>query len=240
MRVLITGAAGVYGRELTKAFAREGADIVITDYRADALAALAAEYKARAITCDLTDADDIVRMADAVIADGVPDVVVSNAGIYPFGGLLDTDIATYDRIMDVNVRAGFVLTQRIARAMIDAGKQGSFIYIGSSAATLVRRNGIVYCASKRALDWLVKGMALDLAPHGIRCNEVAPGFATGSTEVEMPPEHEAALRRQSPMGRMPEPHEMTDAVLFLASDKARSITGTRLSVDAGGGIPRRA
>jgi len=240
MRALITGAAGVYGRELAKAFAREGYDLVLTDYRADAVGKVAAEHGAQAIACELTDAADIVRMAEATIAGGIPDVVVSNAGIYPFGGLLDTDIATYDRIMDVNVRAGFVLTQRIARAMIEAGRKGSFIYIGSSAAELVRRNGIVYCASKRALDWLVKGMALDLAPHGIRCNEVAPGFAPGSTEVEMPPEHEATIRRQSPMGRPPEPWEMTEAVLFLASDKARSITGTRISVDAGGGIPRRA
>lgn len=240
MRALITGAAGVYGRELAKAFAREGADLVLTDYRKDALEAVAAQHGAQAIACNLTDADDIVRMAEVVLAGGVPDVVVSNAGIYPFGGLLDTDIATYDRIMDVNVRAAFVLTQRIARAMIETGRKGCFVYIGSSAADLVRRNGIVYCASKRALDWLVKGMALDLAPHGIRCNEVAPGFAEGSTEVDMPAEHIAAIRRQMPMGRPPEPWEMTEAVLFLASDKARSITGTRLSVDGGGGIPRRA
>jgi 3-oxoacyl-[acyl-carrier protein] reductase len=170
----------------------------------------------------------------------VPDVVVNNAGIYPFGGLFDTPVEMWDRIMHVNLRAPFLITRTLAEAMIAARKKGAFIFIGSGAGQILRTNGLAYCTSKRGLEWLMKGIALELAPHGIRANLVAPGLALGSAGTEFPASYAEAMAKRVPLGRGIEPGELGAAVMFLASNRAAYVTGTSLSVDGGGAIPRRA
>ncbi len=239
--VLITGAAGIFGREFCQAFAGAGASLAVTDINADALPE---DYPGASRTarfaCDLTDAAAIARLAhDVADSMGVPDVVVANAGIYPFGGLFDTDVATFDRVFDINVRAGFLLAQHVGRAMIDAGRQGSFIFVGSAAAHVLRTNGLAYCASKRALHWMMQGIALELGPHGIRVNMIEPGLATGGAGGPMPPGYAEAIVAQVPLGRLVREGEVGRAALFLASDEAAFTTGMSFSVDGGGAIPRR-
>ena len=244
--VVITGAGGIYGRQFAKAFAREGARLVLTDRKAAGLTALSRELNLPAErlhlhVADLADeaavAGFVTGTADAV---GVPDVVVCNAGIYPFGGLLDTSGALWDDIMAINLKAPFLLTQGFAKPMIERGVKGSFVCIGSGAAHVLRTNGLAYCVSKRGLDWLVKGMALELAYWGIRVNAVEPGLAVGSEHARFPPGYVESMAERIPLRRMGGEDEAANAVLFLSSDEASYITGAAIPVDGGSAIPRRA
>lgn len=245
-KVVITGAAGVFGTELSRAFADAGAVVCLSDLRADALAALARDLalpEARLLThvTDLTSDSSIRDLIETVIAKWhSPDIVVNNAGIYPFGGLLEIDAQFWDRVMATNLRAPFLIMQGFARAMIAQGVKGCFINITSGAAEMLRTNGVPYCVSKRALEYLSKGFALDLAGDGIRVNCVRPGFASGSALVDWPPGYVEAISAQNPMGRVTQPGDLAPAVMFLASEAARYITGEFVSADGGSSIPRRA
>jgi len=241
--VVITGAAGIYGSQLAENFAAAGARLFLTDRDEAGLAALGARLAPAEIAfaaAELTDPEKIAGLCRQILDWSVPDVVVNNAGIYPFGGLFDTPVETWDRIMAVNLRAPFLITQALAEAMIAAKRKGAFIFIGSGAGQMLRTNGLAYCTSKRGLDWLMKGIALELAPHGIRANLVAPGLALGSAGTVFPEGYAEAMAARVPLGRSIEPGELGDAVMFLASDRAAYTTGASLSVDGGGAIPRRA
>ncbi len=240
--VVITGAAGIYGSQLATDFAAAGARLFLTDRDATGLAAVCGRLDSdvASAAAELTDPDSIAALCRQILDRFVPDVVVNNAGIYPFGGLLDTPVEMWDRIMGVNLRAPFLITQALAAAMIAAGRKGAFIFIGSGAGQVLRTNGLAYCTSKRGLEWLMKGVALELAPHGIRANLVAPGLALGSAGTVFPEGYAEAMARRVPLGRAIAPGELGAAVMFLASDRAAYVTGASLSVDGGGAIPRRA
>jgi len=244
-KVVITGAAGVFGSEVSRGFAEAGATLCLSDFREDALRALAGElglppHRILIHPTDLTRDDSIRDLVEMVSrAWGAPDVVVNNAGIYPFGGLLEIDAELWDRVMATNLRAPFLLTQAFARAMMEEGVKGAFVNVSSGAADNLRTNGVPYCVSKRGLEWLSKGFALDLASEGIRVNCVRPGFAVGSALTSFPPGYAETMGGANPMGRLTRPGELTEAVLFLASDRASYITGECLAVDGGSSIPRR-
>jgi 3-oxoacyl-[acyl-carrier protein] reductase len=240
--VVISGAAGIYGSQLAADFAAAGAQLFLTDHDEKALATLATRLGGDVAfaAAELTDPHSISALCRQILDRGVPDVVVHNAGIYPFGGLFDTPVEMWDRIMGVNLRAPFLITQAFAEAMIAAGRKGVFIFIGSGAGQVLRTNGLAYCTSKRGLEWLMKGIALELAPHGIRANLVAPGLATGSAGTVFPEGYIEAMAARVPLGRAIETGELGAAVMFLASERAAYITGSSLSVDGGGAIPRRA
>ncbi len=246
LKVVITGAAGVFGAQLSSAFADAGALLCLSDLRADALASLADRLgleNTRLIThiTDLTNEASIQDLISNVKAKWqAPDIVINNAGIYPFGGLLEIDAAFWDRVMAINLRAPFLIMQGFAKAMIARGVRGCFINISSGAAEILRTNGVAYCVSKRGLEYLSKGFALDLAREGIRVNCVRPGFAVGSALAEWPPGYVEAMSLQNPMGRVTQPGDLAAAVMFLASDAADYITGEYISVDGGSSIPRRA
>jgi len=241
-KVLITGAAGIFGNWIARAFAREGASLFLTDARLDALQQQTADLglspdRLHLHRDDLTDDASIAALIAAVRDRWqAPDIFVDSAGIYPFATLLDTDNALWDRIFDVNVRAPFILTRDIAKQMIENNVKGSIIHIGSGAARSLRPNGVPYCISKSALDRLTKGFAVELAPHGIRVNVVEPGFAPGSAIADFPEGYVDRVVSGIPMGRTSGPDDAPNAVLFLCSQKAEFITGTSLSVDGGNSI----
>ena len=245
-KVVITGAAGVFGSELSRGFAAQGGALCLSDLRVDALQALARSldlpsHRLLLHPTDLTRDESIQALVDLVTRQwGAPDVVVNNAGIYPFGGLLEIEAEIWDRVMATNLRAPFLLTQAFARAMIHDGVKGCFVNVSSGAADNLRTNGVPYCVSKRGLEWLSRGFALDLAAEGIRVNSVRPGFAPGSALTDFPPGYAETMAGANPTGRLTQPGELTEAVLFLASDRAAYITGECLAVDGGSSIPRRA
>jgi 3-oxoacyl-[acyl-carrier protein] reductase len=188
---------------------------------------------------DLTQVDEIRATVETICnRQLVPDVVVNNAGMFPFGSFLETSAETWDQVMAVNLRATFLLSQLVAKAMIREERRGVIINIGSGSGTLVRQNDVAYSVSKRGLDWLSKAMALDLAPHGIRVNTLVPGIAVGDS-IDFPDGYVDTIASRIPMGRVGSEDDAAQALLFLASEEASYITGASLAVDGGSSIPRR-
>jgi 3-oxoacyl-[acyl-carrier protein] reductase len=239
--VVVTGAAGVYGRMIVDTFAAEGARVCLTDRDGEALRAAAGVADlpdgSFAHAADLTDDAGLGGLIDAVGARfGAPDIVVNNAGVYPSGFLLDIGLAEWDRIFDLNLRAPFALSAGFARQMIARRTQGAIVNISSGAARKMRRSVAPYCTSKTALDRLTKGLALELAEFGIRVNAVEPGFAAGSTASPLTEDHVTRVRAAIPLGRETRPADLGAAILYLCSSAAAYVTGTTLSVDGGNSI----
>jgi 3-oxoacyl-[acyl-carrier protein] reductase len=239
--VVITGACGIYGRWIAEAFARDGARLCLTDRDPGALATCLAEIAPGSggftVAADLTRDDDVRGLATEVErAWGAPDILINNAGVYPSGFLLDIDAAEWDRIMGLNLRTPFLLTQQMAVLMIRQKRQGSVINISSGASGKMRRSVVPYCVSKSALDRLTKGFAIELAEFGIRVNAVEPGFAAGSTTSPLTEDHIRNTLAGIPLGRASGKEDAANAVLFLCSPAAAYITGATLSVDGGNSI----
>lgn len=240
--VIVTGAAGVFGRWISAAFAREGARLCLSDMRRDAIEALASELKldpAHTIlhATELTEEASIVELGGLVkSAWGAPDVLVNNAGIYPHGGMLEMSAGEWDRIFDVNLRAPFIMSREMGNLMIAAGRRGSIVNISSGASRQMRNGAVPYCTSKTALERLTKGFALELAPYGIRVNAVEPGFAPGSAVSPLSDEYVARMKAKIPLARTSGPQDTPEAVLYLCSQSASFITGAVLAVDGGNSI----
>ncbi len=240
--VVVTGAAGVFGRWIAAAFAREGASVCLSDQRGDILQDLARDIglppsRTLVHATQLAEEASILDLAATVKAAwGAPDILVNNAGIYPHAGLLDLPTAEWDRIFDVNLRAPFLVTRELSRLMIAQKRKGSIVNISSGAARQMRNGSVPYCTSKTALERLSKGFALELAPHGIRVNVVEPGFAPGSAVSPLSDAYVEKMKSRIPLGRTSGPDDTPGAILYLCSDKASFITGAVLSVDGGNSI----
>ena len=236
-RVVITGAAGVYGRELAAGFAAEGAELLLSDRvaptgaRDENVPAGASGWHAADLTID-AEIDGLIAAA------GAPDVLVNCAGAYPFVPLAEVSPAQWDRMMGVNLRAPFRLMQGIGRAMAARGG-GAIVNVTSAAAEVIRGNGVPYGAAKCALEYLTRAFAAEYGARGVRVNAARPGFAEGSAEVHFPPGYAEAIRARSLLGRGIAPGEFAAVVLFLASDDAGYVTGAVLDSGGGGSINRR-
>lgn len=233
-RVVVTGAAGVFGSWLADAFAATGADLLLSDVREDELAALASRVGARHVVADLTSTDGLAALTAAMTDGGTaPDILVNNAGLYPRTPIQNTGPEDVRRILDVNVVALFELSRQAVQAMIAAGVPGRIVNISSGAAVRPGAGGSVYAASKAAVEALTRGMALEVAEHGIRVNAVQPGFAPGSAVSRLTEQHIESMLARIPLGRTSGPHDAPAAVLWLCSSDAAFVTGTTISVDGG-------
>lgn len=240
--VVITGAAGIFGRWIAAAFARAGARLCLSDLRIAALQTLAREPEFAGLDVllhetELTEEASVRDLAGTVArAWGAPEIVVNNAGVYPRGGLLDLPTAEWDRIFSVNLRAPFLVGREFAKLMIAQTMKGSIINISSGASRQMRNGSVPYCTSKTALERLTKGFALELAPYGIRVNAVEPGFAPGSSVSPLSEEYVERMRARIPLARTSGPDDASEAIMFLASSRASFVTGAVLSVDGGNSI----
>ena len=242
-KVIVTGAAGIYGGWIAAAFAAEGAVLCLSDMRGELLPAVVQRLGLDPATTllhttNLESVDSIGDLATTVAKTwGAPDIVVNNAGVYPRTGvLINLDPAEYDRIMHVNVRAPFLVVQAMARLMIARGVHGAIVNIGSGAARQMPTGSVTYCMSKTALERLSKGQALELAPDRIRVNVVEPGFAPGSDFSYLPPDYVERMTARIPLGRNSEPGDAAGMVLYLCSQAASYITGAVVSCDGGNSI----
>ncbi|MBP1842865.1 3-oxoacyl-[acyl-carrier protein] reductase [Rhizobium petrolearium] len=240
--MVITGAAGIFGRWIAAYFAREGAKLCLSDIRMDALERMVAEFdldrsKVLLHATELTSDASMLELVDLVRREWqAPDILVNNAGIYTRFSLLDMEFSDWDRVFGVNLRAPFVLSREMAKLMISEGKKGSIINISSGAARKMNQNSVPYCTSKTAIERLSKGFAMELAEYGIRVNVVEPGFAPGSEVSELSDEYVTNMLKNIPLGRSSGPEDAPGAIAYLCSDKASFITGAVLSVDGGNSI----
>ena len=236
-RALVAGGSRGIGLGCAVALAEQGAHVVCAARGKaqldEAVGALtAAGYSAEGLALDLADSAAIKR---ALGDHGPFDVVVNSAGIARHAPALDTALEDYQAVMDVNVRGAFILSAEAARGLIAAGKPGSIIHVSSQMGHVGGIDRAVYCASKHALEGMVKAMAIEWGPHGIRINTVCPTFIrtplTESTFAD--PERVAWITAKIKLGRVGEVEDVMGAVAFLASDAAAMVTGTALLIDGG-------
>jgi NAD(P)-dependent dehydrogenase (short-subunit alcohol dehydrogenase family) len=240
--VIVTGAAKGIGRDLALAFAGAGCKVAAVDRpQAEAdLKAVAAEIKALGSECitylaDLAKAEDCIAMAEAFCkALGKVDILVNNAGLSFPETLVNLDVEHWNTTINVNLRAPTLISKIVARNMIANGG-GAIVNIASNAAIGGIEEHTAYCASKFGLDGVTKVMAVELGPHKIRVNAVAPTVVLTpmGAQVWGDPAKAAPLIRKIPLGRFCMPKEVTEVVLFLASDAASMIHGETILIDGG-------
>lgn len=223
---VVTGCAGGIGRAISAELAAAG-DRVIGMDRAEHGPS---EHLDRYISCDLGDAEALARALDLLAAEPV-DCLVNCAGLYIRKAVFDLTPEDFDRTLAVNLRAPFLLSQRLARGMAQRGG-GVIVNIGSIAGKL--GSPIVpYGASKAGLHGLTKSMARTLAPYGIRVNAVAPGTTRTAMAADVDPAQMEAQMAGVPMGRWAEPEEMARVVRFLTEPGSSYMTGAIVEVTGG-------
>lgn len=240
----VTGAQQGIGRAAALALARAGADVGV-NYLDDEAAArrVVADIEALGRRAVLVRGDVAVpaqaeTMAAAVAASlGGLDVLVNNAGVFPRVPFLEMKESDWDYVIDVNLKGSFFCAQAAARLMVQGGRGGAIV---NTASTAVRGAplGVHYSASKGGVVGMTRAMALELAPHGIRVNAIAPGLTdTAQPRYGHSEEALAELAKTVPMGRMARPDEIADAIVFLAGDEARYVTGQTMFVNGGNYTP---
>src|SRR5436309_5579304 len=239
--VLVTGAQRGIGRAIAIRFAEAGADVALNYLDDKAAAEFAAKEitapgrRATTIGADIAKPEQARRLvADAERALGPSDVLVNNAAIFPRGPFLELTEDTWHAVLDTNLKATFVCAQEAARRMVAAGRPGAIINVSSGAPYRGSMRATAYMASKLGIVGLTRGMARELTPHGIRVNAVAPGVTnTAMPRLGNSDEALAALGRSNPTGRLAEPDDIADVVVFLATDDARYVVGQLIHVNGG-------
>lgn len=238
-RAVVTGGAVGIGLGIAESLAQAGADVLVVDLDGAAAEAAARDLKgpgrAAAMEADVvTDADAIVARAVAEL--GGVDIFVNNAGIYPNQPILEMPDETVDRVLDINVKGLIRCSRAAAQQMVAQGGGGRIVQIGSIDSFHPSMVGLAaYDTSKGAVLMFTRALALELAPHRINVNGIAPGGITtpGTGAGQLPKEMMDRFTSSIPMGRFGEPAEIGNVVVFLASDASSYMTGEMVVVDGG-------
>lgn len=238
---IVTGAASGNGRAIAQRFAQEGATLVLADLNESGLAETERlvrqqERDALSLRCDVTRREDVQALVDAAAERfGHVDVMVANAGIGEGAPFLEMDDATWDVVLDVNLKGVFLSDQIAARRMVEQGGGGAIVNIASIMAELGSPAAANYCASKAGVKSLTKSAALALAPFGVRVNAIGPGYIdTPMTEMlQEEPALRANLIQQTPLDRIGEPIDVAHAAVYLASEESKFMTGQTIFPDGG-------
>jgi NAD(P)-dependent dehydrogenase (short-subunit alcohol dehydrogenase family) len=241
-RALITGATKGIGADIARTFAAAGAALIVSGRDGSELAAMRSSLsdefgiKIDTAAVDLAEPDGPERLAElAVAAFGGLDVLVNNAGISHPQPVIATDPELFDATIAVNLRAPALLASAVGKSMVEQGTGGSIITVASAAALAPLSDHYAYCASKAGLVMATKVLARELGPHGIRANSVCPtvvltemGKRVWGEEAKAAP-----MLARIALGRFAVPREVSDTVLWLASDAASMISGVDVPVDGG-------
>ena len=237
---VVTGAGSGIGEETAKRFAAEGAIVAVLDRdkpSADRVAAaiVASGGWAIGLAADVADPEAIQVAASMVERElGPCSILVNNAGVQYPEALLTMDLAKWKRALDVNLTGALVCSQRFAPHMIGQGG-GSIVHVGSITGSHPRAGGGAYSASKAGIAMLARQLAVELGPHGIRSNTVAPGYIKTplSAHNYQDPVIADARTRMVPLGRIGSTQDVADLILFLVSDRASYLTGQEVLADGG-------
>jgi glucose 1-dehydrogenase len=240
---LITGADSGIGQAIATTFAREGANVVV-HYGSDQQGAQTTVQQAQqhgvqaeVLQADLADPQQAQTLFEqALAAMGQIDILVNNAGTgASVETSLDTPLDEFTRVLSIDLISAWVLCQAAAKHLIERGQPGAIINITSVHEEIPSPGGVAYDAAKGGLRNITRSLALELAPHGIRINNIAPGMiATPMTaETLEDPQQAEQSKQQIPMGRPGQPQEVANVALLLASDDASYVTGSSYFVDGG-------
>lgn len=241
---IVTGGAKGIGRAVVERFVEEGMSVMIADVDEDAGSATEKEIgdpeRCRFTECDVSERLDLRNLLAATLnAFGRLDVLVNNAGIVGGAGFLELTEEDFDRVLSVNLKGAFLLSQVVARHMVevvkDGGPAGSIVNMSSVNAVFALPTQIPYSLSKAGLTQLTKVSALALAEHGIRVNAVGPGSIDTAmlAAVNRDPAAKRTVLSRTPMRRVGKAEEVAGLVAYLASDDASYITGQTVYIDGG-------
>jgi NAD(P)-dependent dehydrogenase (short-subunit alcohol dehydrogenase family) len=232
---LVTGAAQGIGRAIAERFVNEGADVMLADIDAEGVASAASALRARHATVNVAEPRQLVHLAETAIATlGHVDILVNNAGIVHGADFLDLRVEDFDRVLAINLRSAFVLSQAIARHMVER-RSGSIINMSSVNAVLAIPTQLAYAVSKGGMNQLTKATSLALAPHGVRVNGIGPGtiLTDLARKIMVDPATERKILSRTPLGRCGEPDEVAAIALFLATEDSSYLTGQTIYPDGG-------
>src|SRR5277367_1403819 len=239
---IVTGGNSGIGKAVALELAKQGASLVI-DYVSHPDAAEAVEAQITAlgaqvigVLADVSKLDDLQRLIAAAVSKfGRLDVMVNNAGVETRTSVLETTEAQYEKVMEINLKSAFFGTQIAARQMIAQGGGGRIINITSVHEDWPMPGNTAYCLAKGGMRMLTRTAGVELAPHGIRVVGVGPGAVATPINLSTmnDPALLAKLNAAIPLGRMAEPDEIANVVVFLASDAAKYITATTIFADGG-------
>ncbi len=235
---LITGAASGIGLATAQLFAREGAQVAMVDRNADGVHEAARELgaSAAAISADVTDEASVESMVAACVDRfGRLDIAFNNAGVAGVAPIHEHSLAHFQRVIDVCLTGVFLCLKHEAQQLIAQGAGGSIINTASINATQATAGLAAYCSAKSGVTMLTKVSALELGPHGIRVNAVGPGHTkTPMTErARDVPGFDEAMIGATPLGRLGEPSDIAQMVLYLGSDASPWVSGQLFYVDGG-------
>ncbi len=244
---LVTGAGSGIGRQTAQDLARAGAIVFAADRASEACAETCSACPATMtpLTCDVTSLPSVQAAMDTIWqSQGGLDILVNCAGVYSMQPIMEISEAEYDRVLSINLKGLFFVTQVAAGYMIQAGRGGGIVNIASAAGRRPSIGSLVYSASKAGVISMTQGMAQELAVHGIRVNAIAPGtvetpmwdavkIAYGQDQPCDVPTVEDSMLAVTPLGRLCQPQDCADAILYLCAAQSAFITGQTLNVDGG-------
>jgi L-rhamnose 1-dehydrogenase len=238
---IVTGAARGIGQAIALRFGQEGARVAIIDLReteGQETVRLIEAIGGQAIfvRADVSNSAQVQAMVQEVLNRwGTIDILVNDAGICPFEGFLEMPESLWDQVLDVNLKGYFLVSQAVARVMVEQGIRGRIIAVSSISAKFGGSSQAHYCASKAGINLLVKSMAISLGPHGITVNAVLPG--TVETDINRDALADPVAReywsKRAPLGRLGQPEDIAGPVLFFATDDSAWCTGALLVADGG-------
>ena len=240
--ILISGAAGFVGSQLVKDYSESDAELLLildTPDRENELKELKKKYegktKIKTYTADLRKVEEIKNVADKISNEGIGvDILVNNAGVNILKKVEEMDEETWDLVVNLNLKGSFFLTKEIGtRSLVE--RKGNIIFISSQHGVVGNEMRASYCSSKSGILGLVRSLTADWSPYGVRVNAVSPTYILNKTNEKylMGPRGKRNMLKKIPLYKYAETQDISNAVLFLSSDKASMITGHNLVVDGG-------